>query len=398
MPQKIMTPRELAAATNPSPGQPVNEVDVELGEKTGSLTTKSLNIRTLEDALRISRVDLKTWEVERHVINSWEVTIGRRNNNGEHPDTYTNYQVKVWLRRKTPTPMEVSIESLLARLQGLSRPAKRLPRPSSKARFMLEVSLFDAHFGLLAWKRETGDNYDLDVAEDSYEQTMEDLLTKTSGSQPEKILLPFGNDFFHVNNPEGVTPNAHNILDVDGRLPKVFETGERALIRAVNRCLKIAPVHILWIPGNHDPQTSYFLCRVLKAHFHANPNVFVDVDPPPRKYVNFGINLIGFTHGNEEKHGDLPTIMANEQRGIWGRMRHCEWHLGHRHKRAETRYSAGDTFGGVQVKTIPSISGTDAWHFKKGYVKGQRMAEAFLWDYDRGLVATYLSENLRNKS
>lgn len=394
MPKSI---EQIASETGPVPGQPVDEVDVQFGEKSGTLTTVSLKIRTLEDALRASKVDLKTWEVERFVINSWEVTIGRKNNDKVRPGTFTNYQVKAWLRRKTPSAMEVSIEKLLARIQDLSKPAKRSSKPTVKSRFMLEISLFDAHFGLLAWQRETGDNYDLNIAETSYEETMEDLLEKTSGAKPEKILLPFGNDFFHVNNPEGVTPAGGNILDVDGRLPKVFETGERALIRAVNRCAQVAPVHILWIPGNHDPQTSYFLCRVLKAHFHANKNVFVDVEPPARKYVRFGINLIGFTHGNEERHSDLPTIMAGEQRDIWSRIKHCEWHVGHLHKKKETRYSAGDTFGGVSVKILPSISGTDAWHFKKGYVKGKRMAEAFLWDYDRGLAATFCSENLRNR-
>lgn len=394
MPKSV---QQIAAETRPEPGQAVDEVDVSLGDKGGTLTTVSLRIKTLDEALRVSKVDLKVWEVERFVINSWEVTIGRKNNDKVKPATYTNYQVKAWLRRKCPTPMEISIERLLVQMKRSSRPAPRIRPETEHGRFMLEVSLFDAHFGLLAWRRETGDDYDLKLAENAYAETMEDLLQKTRGCQPEKILLPFGNDFFHVNNPEGVTPTAHNVLDVDGRLCKVVETGERALIHAIDRCLKLAPVHVVWIPGNHDPETSYFLCRTLKAWFHNNPNVIVDVEPPTRKYVNYGCNLIGFTHGNEERHADLPTIMATEQREIWGKMRHCEWHLGHYHKKKETRFMAGDTFGGVSVKVLPSISGTDAWHFKKGYVKGHRMAEAFLWDYERGLAATYVSENLRTR-
>lgn len=395
---------------------------IEESDQTCVATSLNRNIRTLDDLLKFAKVDLSIWEVERHVINRWETvmrepatTVGGAGDNavisigkhGEKSTLWTResnkplheplFQVKVWLRRKTPTAVNASLENLLKRIQELSRPAKLLKKPTGASRFMLEVSLFDAHFGLLAWNRETGDNYDLSIAESIYAEAMEDLLVKTQGCKPEKITLPIGNDFFHVNNPEGLTPTAHNVLDVDGRLPKVVETGERALIRAVNRCLQVAPVHIIWIPGNHDPQTSYFLCRTLKAYFHANPNVFVDVEPPTRKYIHFGINLIGYTHGNEEKHADLPTIMAGEQRNIWGTVKHCEWHVGHYHKKKETRYSAGDTFGGVPVKVLPSISGTDAWHFKKGYVKGQRMAEASLFDFHRGLVATYFSENLRNK-
>jgi hypothetical protein len=375
--------------------RPSNQVEVGFNGRQGTVTTVSLHIKTLEEALRASRVDMKVWEVDRYVINSWEVTIGKKNNDGAAPGTFTNYQVKVWLRRLAPTVMEMAIEGLLAKIAKQSKHVAGIQLPISEGRFMLEVSLFDAHFGLLAWRRETGDDYGLTPASESYALTMEDLLTKTKGCRPEKILLPFGNDYFHVNNPEGLTPTAHNMLDVDGRLAKVVEAGERAIFRAIDRCLQVAPVEVIWIPGNHDPQTSYFLCRTIKAQYHNNANVTVNIEPAPRKYVQFGCNLIGFTHGNEEKHGDLPTIMATEQREIWSQVRHCEWHLGHFHKKKETRYSAGDTYGGVQVKVIPSISGTDAWHFSKGYVKGNRMAEAFLFDFEDGLVATYSSHDLR---
>ena len=395
MPKSV---QQIAAGTKPVPGQPVAEVDIELGDRKGMLTTKSLNIRTMEQALAISKVDLKVWEVERCKVNSWEVTIGRKNNDGATPGTYTNYQVCIWLRRKTPTVLETAFENLLRNLKKVSPPAPLIKLPKTGERFMLEVSLFDAHFGLLAWNRETGDDYDLKLAEASYAETMEDLLAKTVGCRPEKILLPFGNDFFHVNNPEGLTPMAHNILDVDGRLCKVIETGERALIRAVERCLKIAPVHILWIPGNHDPETSYFMCRILQAHFHDNPNVLVDVEPPPRKYLQYGSNLIGFTHGNQEKHADLPRIMADENKKIWGGIKFSEWHTGHFHKEKETRFLAADSYGSTSVLVLPSISGTDAWHFGKGYVKGKRMAVSFLWNHAGGKVATYYSENLRSKS
>jgi len=380
------------------PKPPGDQIEAEFTERKGLLTTRSLDIKTLADALRVSKVDLKVWEVERYVCNSWEVTMGSVKTGTERAETYTNYQVKVWLRRILPTVLETAMERLLKRLEmgkfGKQKTEIKKPEPGAR-RYLLELSLMDAHFALLAWNRETGDDYDLKEAERSYAVTVEDLLVKTAGCQPEKILLPIGNDFFHVNNPEGMTPRGHNILDVDGRLCKVVEVGERAIIQAIQRCLHVAPVQVLWIPGNHDPETSYFLCRTLKAYFAANPDVVVDVSPPPRKYFRYGCNLIGFTHGNEERHGDLPTIMATERREDWSACRHFEWHVGHVHKKRETRYSAGDTYGGVQVKTIPSISGTDAWHFKKGYVKGNRIAQAFLFDFERGPVATYDSFDLR---
>ena len=66
--------------------------------------TKS--IRTLEQALEFSKVDKSKWEVERHVFNSWDVTM--KGNDGE-PLTATNYQVKVWFKPKFELNLEKPI-------------------------------------------------------------------------------------------------------------------------------------------------------------------------------------------------------------------------------------------------------------------------------------------------
>jgi hypothetical protein len=56
------------------------------------------SIKTLEDALEFSEVDLNVWEVDRHVFNSWDVSM--KNADGTGAFKRTNYQVKVWFRRK----------------------------------------------------------------------------------------------------------------------------------------------------------------------------------------------------------------------------------------------------------------------------------------------------------
>lgn len=393
----------------------------EFSKNAGVIATVIKNVRTLDDLLSYMQVDLTVWEVERHVINKWETTmrepattvggsgdkaIVSENSTGGKSTLWTRgsnvpmhepmYQVKAWLVRKQPAIQDEAFEKIASRLTDLSEPVKLVKYPKQDSRHLLEISLYDAHFGLLAWGRETGENYDLKIAERRFSAAIADLLEKTKGCAPEKIVLPFGNDFFHVNNPEGVTPMAKNSLDTDGRLCKIVEAGEAALINAVQTCLNVAPVEVLWIPGNHDPETSYFMCRILKAFFNGNKNVNVDVSPAPRKYINYGVNLIGYTHGNEERHGDLPTIMATEQKNVWSQVTHREWHIGHFHKKKETRFSAGDTFGGVAVKIIPSICGTDAWHFRKGYVGNSRVAEAFVYDFKTGLTGTFTSKDLRS--
>jgi hypothetical protein len=392
----------------------------EFGKTNGVVATVNKNVRTLDDLLAYMEVDLNVWEVEKHTINKWEVamrepasTVGGAGDKalivegekGRKSTLWTRgsnvpmheplYQVKAWLIRKTPLIQNEAFESIAKRVESLAPKMSAVSYPKRSGNYLLEVSLYDAHFGLLAWGKETGEHYDLKIAEKRFGMAIDDLLRKTQGCVPEKIVLPVGNDFFHVNNPEGVTPMSKNVLDTDGRLCKIVEYGERALINAVQTCLTVAPVSVLWIPGNHDPETSYFMCRILRAFFLNNKSVDVDVSPAARKYVHYGCNLIGYTHGNEERHSDLPTIMANERKDVWGQVTHREWHVGHYHKRKETRFSAGDTFGGVAVKVIPSICGTDAWHFRKGYVGNNKIAEAHLYDKRQGLAATFVSQDLQ---
>ena len=224
-----------------------------------------------------------------------------------------------------------------------------------------------------------------------YVDAVEDLLSKSASYNIEKILLPIGQDFFHINNAENTTVKG-TAQDVDGRPHKVFEAGYMAVIKAINNCLRTAPVEVLWIPGNHDRETSYYLAKYLEAYYRNTDHVTVDAGSKSRKYYHYGVTLLGFTHGNEEPHRDLPIIMASECSDIWNAVTCREWHVGHFHKRKETRYLAGDSFGAVGVRILPSLSGTDKWHYDKGYVNSHRVAEAYLWNLETGYAGHFPSD------
>jgi len=55
-------------------------------------------IKTLEEAINFSEVDLNVWEVDRHVFNAWDVSM--KHADGKSSFKRTNYQVKVWFKRK----------------------------------------------------------------------------------------------------------------------------------------------------------------------------------------------------------------------------------------------------------------------------------------------------------
>lgn len=357
-----------------------------------TITSVSESIRTLDDALAAAKVDTAIWEVERFIVNKWEV--GSKIKTGrykQHVELTPLWQVKVWLRRRIEKKVEDAFELLLERAK------KHYPKyPAFKPvkiidPHLLEIAIFDPHFGKLAWGKETGANQDLKSIEKIYHNAVTELITMAKGFPIEKILFPLGQDFFHIDNAQNTTVNG-TPLDVDSRYPKIFSVGVMACVRAIDHLMEIAPVDIIWVPGNHDRTTSYHLLRELAAWYKSTSRVNVNVDPSPRKYYHYGKTLIGYTHGNEERLTLLPSLMADEMPKEWAQSSYREWHIGHWHRKAKFTFgNSEDSIGSVTVRVIPSLSGPDAWHHRKGFVKGKRAAEAYLWGRDSGYVGHFQS-------
>ncbi len=347
-------------------------------------------VRTVEDAIAKGGIDLKIWRVDRSKVNSWPTTM--KGKDGD-PVTVNNWQVTVWLKRKAPQYIQEGIQELLAEMKSNPTPYPTVTRTESIDPCMLEISLFDTHFGKLCWGTETGTPYDLKIAEETYVRAAEDLLEMTESFDIEKILIPVGQDFFHVDSwsgGQGTTTRGTPIESTDDRFQKVFQSGCRAVQWLIERCRNTADVEVLWVPGNHDWVTSWHLTEWLTAKFVGDIQTTFDNSPSPRKYVSYGCNLLGFTHGDKEKHHDLPLLMAVESPDEFAKATCREWHLGHHHRAKETRYLFLDERGGVRVRILPSLSGTDSWHWERGYTHNQRAAEAYLWSRQNGFRA-YLS-------
>jgi hypothetical protein len=272
-----------------------------------------------------------------------------------------------------------------ARKRGFD-PKPRIKWVPDSERHMLEIDVTDAHIGKLAWAEETGSSYDLKISVERVEDAVSDLLVQASVYPLERILLPWGNDFFHYDTVTGLTTMG-TPQDRDSRYQKMFRTGRQLASRVVRQCASIAPVELVIIPGNHDEVLSFLLGEVLEAEFQDDPRVTVDNRPMLRKYVAYGRNLLGFTHGKDEPHAKLPLIMAQEVPDLWAGALHKEIHLGHLHTSKRTDATPITSANGVRVRILRSLSGTDAWHARKGYVGEVPGCEGFVWSKTKGLRA-----------
>lgn len=373
---------------------PKAEESLEKRESGGKLNllSRSTRIHTVEQALDHAEVDREAWDVDHYTINSWECAAYDRK-----ADKWTVqplFQVKVQLKRRIGQAAVKSLDWLFSRHQPPKLPpAKRIQ--VKKPPHLLVPSFYDAHFGKLAYGAETGTSQDLKIIKKVFANAVEDILAAVKEWNIDEICLPLGNDFLHIDTLANTTTKGTPV-DTDGRMSKVFEVAEEAAIGLIETLRHVAPIRVVWVPGNHDEATSFFLARLVSAWFRSVSNdVIVDCDPSYRKYHHYGATLLGFTHGNEEKLDSLPGLMAHERPSEWAGTTCREFHYGHGHRHRKHVRKAelhDDTVDGVVLRMMPALSGTDSWHHRKGFKGAGRAAEVYLYSRDAGYRGHFHAE------
>jgi hypothetical protein len=300
---------------------------------------------------------------------------------------HTNRKYSVTLSVK-PLGGKLTSDQIIEVFKNLP-PVKVAQYKHEKGSYLLELPLLDFHLGKLSWGAETGGaDYDLKIAEQLWRATVTELLGKAvMFGKPELILFPIGQDFFHFDTP-ATTTTAGTPLDADSRWEKMFTKGVQLLVWAVEQCRSLAPVKVFWIPGNHDTVLSYAATVGIAQRYNATDDVEVNLSPTPRKYIRYGRNLIGFSHGEDERRR-IDGLMQVEVAEDWGKTDWREMHMGHLHTEQTVEKN------GIIFRRIASITAPDAWTGNKGYIGTIRRAQAFVWDKDAGL-SCILNSNVRS--
>jgi hypothetical protein len=370
-----------------APTAPKEAADPDTPEFASPITSAPLSV---DDIVRMFKIDLLVWEPYHITPNVWQM-------GAKHPETgeivtAPLYQTKVRFRRLAPPAVHLLRDALLADVRADTATRKRVlaPKRSTGRRAVeqhaLEVDEFDIHLNKLAWAAETGQNYDSDIAEERARAAMVDLLAMATPYAIEKIILPIGNDLTNADTLSKTTTGG-TPQDTDTRYHRMFRRARALTSWMIAECAAIAPVEVVIVPGNHDQLTTWTVGQVLEAEYANDSRVVFQSGPRLRKYVQYGQNLIGFTHGVDEPHANLPQIMAVEQAAVWSQTTYREWHVGHLHKQKATQPIIVDDKIGVTVRVIRALTGTDAWHASRGYVGVQQGAEAFVWRRSGGLRA-----------
>ena len=267
-----------------------------------------------------------------------------------------------------------SIEDLISKY---SPSYPHIDYPKREDGHLLIINPADVHIGKFADSLETGEDYNIEIAKERVREGVKGILRNAEGFPIEKILFCIGNDILHTDNTMGSTTRL-TPQDTDGKWFRHFTEALELYVEIVEMLIQIAPVDCVHSMSNHDYMSGFHLAHALKSWYRNTDSVYVDADPKHRKYYSWKNSLIGLTHGDGAKLNNLPLHMAQEEPKMWAETKYRYWYLHHLHHKQRYKFMSSFDNIGVTVEFLRSPSGSDFWHYQKGYTGSIKAVEGFI--------------------
>lgn len=238
-----------------------------------------------------------------------------------------------WVKSDVPKQ-----EFLAAYEEAISSIASNLPAlpltPAPSAPLLADLATLyisnDVHFGALMWDKESGADWNVDLASATLNSAY-DYLFSCSPAARIGIVVDLG-DLMEIDNDKNMTPKSGNILAADSRYPKVLRLAYESLIYGIQLALtKHEIVYFYSIYGNHDVNSGSAVREVIRMAFRNEPRVIVDESPSPIKYHQHGAVLLQFAHGDGMRMKAAGEVMAVDQADVFSSTKFRFSHFGHVH-------------------------------------------------------------------
>jgi UDP-2,3-diacylglucosamine pyrophosphatase LpxH len=255
--------------------------------------------------------------------------------------------IQAWIKQHT----EDRIEEILTAIKNYIPVADIKPKVSNDAEGMLEIPLYDMHFGIADF--------------DFYRDALEQILGIVCSKHWDKIVIPVGQDLFHNDSiTQGVTTKGTLIEKVD--LTQAINDAEKFYFILIDSALKKAnSVEVIYSPGNHDKTVGWLFARILKTRY----GHIVDDSPKERKVIYWNGCFVGITHGakGNDTAAGLRGKFTEEFAFAYARANVREIHVGHLHREADSR----DEYG-IQIRRLCTKNKNDSWTIDEGFMSQKR--------------------------
>ena len=263
--------------------------------------------------------------------------------------------VQAWIKQ---TVTELDPEAFIAAIRETVEPYEYQPEPHPDSSDMLEIPLFDMHWGIAFM--------------DYYQELLNEVLTIIRSYNRKKIVVVFGQDFFHndsiINNQ---TTKGTIVEKVD--MIRAVKEGQQFIYAIIDAAIEHADeVSVIYSAGNPDKSISWMFMQVLLERY--GPDI-VDDSLLERKVLTYGLNSIMLTHGDSKRATvkNLAHIFPIAFPSEFAQASIREIHAGHLHDESDS-----DVFG-VMVRRLSSGGKTDAWTDREDFVGSHKRFMLFDW-------------------
>lgn len=266
-----------------------------------------------------------------------------------------------------------------AMAEGLPR-AKPIPRPKNTIDALCNLVVFsDYHIGQLAWHREGGVDWNLEIAERLLFESFAYMVD--AAPRAKSCVVCLQGDQLHTDGLLPLTPAHKHVLDAAGRFSQIVATAIRVIRRVVNHALaKHDSVHLIICEGNHDESSAVWLRQMFAALYEQEPRITVNDSELPFYVHQHGETMLAFHHGHKVKNEQLPMLFAAQYAKMWGATTKRYAHCGHRHHVDEKEYS------GMTVTQHPTLAARDAHASRGGWIS-ERAANVITYHSKFGKVS-----------
>jgi len=293
----------------------------------------------------------------------------------ENPEGDTILQ---WVKtdRDAERQLELMRETVAAMCDDIPRlPAIKSPKMTNSNLLNLYV-ITDYHFGMLSWAEETGEDWDVSIAENLLIKWFEAAIASSPDSET-GVLCNLG-DMVHFDGMDAITPTGHNLLDSDTRFSKIVRIVIRCLRRVVDMLLyKHKKLIIIMAEGNHDMASSVWLREMFAAMYERDKRISIDTSPDPYYCIEHGQTSLFFHHGHKKKPASVDDVFVAKFREVFGRTKYSYAHMGHMHHvwQKETNL--------MIVEQHRTLAAKDAYASRGGWLSG-REASCITYHKDYG--------------
>jgi len=247
-----------------------------------------------------------------------------------------------WTR--TNPGLEEQVAAIKDVVREFAKPVIKIPKAPLKygSDVIPWFQIGDAHLGMLAHESETGQNFDLKIAERELCQAFA-MLIDESPSYERCVINDLG-DFTHYENMKAETEASGHRMDADGRFPKMIGVYSRVMRFVVDRCLtKFMHVDVIINQGNHSRTNDIWMAELLRCAYADRDRVHVLDNSGAFIPYRMG-NTFVMTHHSDKARGErLIQVMSNDYRQDWGETEFHYIDVGHLHHKQRSKEDGGAT-------------------------------------------------------